>query len=65
MFIVSEDKVDYAREVIARFWPGDEAPPPLHVYSPWGAVRDREAYHRDVARMISSSHLWAGKPATR
>ena len=24
VFIVSEHKVDYAREVIARFWPGDE-----------------------------------------
>lgn len=58
VFIVSEDAADYAREVMARFWPSEEAPPPLHVYRKSGKLLDKESYNRDVARIISGSHLW-------
>ena len=67
LFVASEEAADYAREVIAKFWPHDEAPPPLYVYNKSGKLLDNEAYHREVARIISKSHLWDGpgaKPET-
>ena len=63
VFVVSEDAAEYAREVIAKFWPHEEAPPPLYVYHKSGRLLDREDYERDVARIISESHLWEGVPA--
>jgi hypothetical protein len=65
VFVVGEDAADYAREVIAKFWHDAEAPPPLYVYVNSGKLLDqREAFERDVARIISESHLWEGVPET-
>jgi hypothetical protein len=60
LFVVGEDAAGYAHEIIAKFWPHDEASPPLYVYRNSGMLLDREAFHRDVARIISESHLWEG-----
>ena len=49
--------------VIARFWPHEKAPPPLYVYCKSGELLEREAFERDVARMLSDSHLWQGVQA--
>jgi len=58
LFVVAEGKAEYAREVISRFWPEGKQPPPLYMYRASGELLDRETYHRDVARIISESHLW-------
>jgi hypothetical protein len=63
VFVVGEDAADYAREVVHRFWPSEEAPPPLYVYRKSGALLEREAFEREVARIISASHLWHGVQA--
>jgi len=60
LFIVSENAADNARAVIHRFWPHEEAPPPLYIYQNSGKLLDYEGYHREVARIISESHLWDG-----
>jgi hypothetical protein len=65
VFIAKEDAAEYAREVIAKFWPGTEAPPPLYVYLNSGKLLERESYARDVARIISESHLWDGAKAEK
>jgi hypothetical protein len=65
VFIAKEDAAEYAREVIAKFWPGTEAPPPLYVYCNSGKLLERESYARDVARIISESHLWDGAKAEK
>ena len=58
VFVVAEQNIEYARDVVARFWPADEPPPELHVYRKSGKLLDRDAYERDVARTIAESHLW-------
>lgn len=60
IFIVADDAADYARQVIAKFWPGDEAPPRLFLYQKRGNILDRDAYEYEAARIISQSHLWDG-----
>ncbi len=60
IFIVAEDSADYARVVIAKFWPGEEAPPPLYLYQKRGELLDQDAFERESARIISQSHLWDG-----
>jgi hypothetical protein len=58
VFVVGEEAADYAQDVIARFWPHEEAPPPIYVYRSSGKLLEREAFERDVARIVSESHLW-------
>jgi len=60
VFIVPQEKAEYAREIIARFWPDDEPPPPLHEYDGSGRLVNRVAYEEDVASIVSESHLWDG-----
>jgi hypothetical protein len=60
VFVVGEDAAEYAREVIERFWPHEESPPPLYVYRSSGRLLERAAFERDVARIVSTSHLWHG-----
>ncbi len=63
VFVVGEDAADYAREVVEKFWPAEEAPPVLHVYKRSGKLLDDDAFGKDVARIISGSHLWDVKTA--
>lgn len=58
LFVVAADKAEYAQEVIRHFWP-DRSPPPLHQYDAAGRVANPDAYNRDMARIISTSHLWS------
>ena len=58
VFVVAEENVEYARDVVAKFWPADEPPPELHIYRKSGKLLDHEAFERDVARTIAESHLW-------
>jgi hypothetical protein len=63
IFIVSQDAAEYAREVMHRFWPHEEAPPPLYVYTKRGKLLEPEAYQQESARIVSESHLWT-RPET-
>lgn len=60
VLVVAEDAQAYAREVIARYWPSEEPPPPLHVYDTRGRLLDRQQWAKDFARTVSQSHLWSG-----
>jgi hypothetical protein len=58
VFVVSEPKHEHALEVVRHFWPGPEAPPPLFVFDNKGRVSDAEGLQKELARIVSDSHLW-------
>lgn len=58
VFVVSDESKEYAEKVIQKFWPADEAPPPLFVYNQNGDLQDSEGFDQSVAGIISTSHLW-------